>query len=301
MRLSSRTQGILWEINAALSLTVLMTLVKYMSKDIPTPLIVFARIVLGFLFVLPLTYMKGITKPKKSSIRWYVLRCFSAVFTVNALFYASSKLPLSISTAISYTEPMIQLILAMLFFGASISLMHWFLIILGYCGVFAIAYTKIAYNEHKVSDTTTFIIAVGVALLGSLFIGLVKVFTKRLTKEEPAHQVIFYSNVCNIIISFIVVSGYLFANKTAIPKTIPSYCFWGFPLLGFFGFMIQYSFTKALSLTDMHVLSPIAYLRLLFALPISYFLYDEVPTWATIAGSLVIIAANFFLLRPKKQ
>ena len=301
MNLSARTRGILWEINAAICFTFLVALVKYASRKLPSPIVAFLRILIGACFALPIAYRKGTQRPSTGTLPWYLVRSLCATATVNAVFYASSTLPLSIFTAISYTEPMIQLILSILFFRASITPTHWLLIGLGYAGVFIITYSKMAAEQAQAHAPTTFLLGVGIALLGSLFISLIKAITKRLTRQEPVHQVIFYSNLLNIVLASFAVGSYLLLSKAPLPTIRPSTpLLLAFLGIGFFGFMLQYSMTTALSLTEMHVLSPITYLRLFFALPVSYYLYAEMPTWTTLGGSLMIIGANFLLLQPKR-
>ncbi|MEM7361570.1 MAG: DMT family transporter [Bacteroidota bacterium] len=304
MNLSSRTRGILWEINATICFTFLVTLVKYASKEVPSPVVAFLRTLIGAAFTIPIAYRQGVQRPSSGTYQWYILRSLCAMATVNAVFYASSTLPLSIFTAISYTEPMIQLVLAILFFGATVTVKHWFLIGLGYAGVFIIAYSKMTTEQGEVQAITSFLIGVIVALLASLFISLIKAITKRLTNQEPPQQVLFYSNLLNIVFGSLTLVFYLFLTNTPFPETIllPSAtCLLALLGIGFSGFLLQYSMTKALSLTEMHILSPITYLRLLFALPVSYYFYAEVPTWTTLGGSLIIIGANFFLLQPKEK
>ena len=290
--LTPRTQGILWELNAAVAFVFLTSLVKFISTEIPTPIIALSRTCLALLFVTPLALVKGLAKPKKASLPWYLVRTVMATATVNAIFYAYKYLPLSIATVVGYAEPMIQVIFSIFFFRASVSIKEWLLILLGYCGVFLIAYTK--YDPQDGIFTT----AILVALLASVFISIVKVATKYLTKEEPTHQVIFYSTLLNIISSSLFV---FFTSSSWSNPMPPTHILGLLPIISFFGFMTQYSFTRALSLTDMHVLSPIAYLRLIFVLPIGFYFYGEVPTWTTLVGSSVIILANYCLLLPQKN
>lgn len=289
--LSPRTQGILWEMVSSISIVALTTLVKYLSQEIPTPVISFYRTTAGFLFVIPLVFRYKLKKPHKTNIPWYLLRTIIAVSTVNTTFYVFKYLPLCFATAISYTEPIIQLTLSILFFNASISASHWLLILLGYVGVFIIFFSKMA-------DQNAPIYGIFAAVILSLLISLLKAITKHLTKKEPPHQVLFYSSLLNIF----TVTFFTYLATPSFTTILPSsqMCFF-IPLLGIFGFFTQYGFTKALSLTDMHVLAPITYLKLILAIFLGFYLYNEFPTWPTLLGSAVIIIANFFLLRPPKK
>lgn len=289
--LSPRTQGILWEMVSSISFVALTTLVKYLSQEIPTPTISFYRIIAGFPFVLFLACSYKLKKPQKENIPWYLLRTIIAVSTVNTAFYVFKHLPLCFATTISYTEPMIQLILSILFFHASISASHWLFILLGYVGVFIISFSKMDGQ----SAATSGILA---AVMLSLLISSLKAITKHLTKKEPAHQVLFYSNLLNVFTVTIFTSLTTPSFTTILP---PPQMRLFLPLLGIFGFLTQYGLTKALSLAEMHVLAPVTYLRLILAIPLGFYFYNEFPTWMTLLGSAVIIIANFFLLRPPKE
>ena len=290
--LSPRTQGILWELHAAVAFVCLTSLVKFVSTALPTPLIACLRTYLSLFFVVPLALSKGIKKPQKASLPWYLLRTVMATATINAIFYGYKHLPLSVAMVIGYTEPMIQVIFSVFFFRAVVTMRQWLLILLAYCGVFFIAYTK--YDPEKSIMTT----AIFVVLLASIFISMVKVATKYLTQREAPHQVIFYSTLLNIASSSFVVYGTSsFWPETSPPRLVVVLL----PLIGLFGFLTQYSLTKALSLAEMHVLSPVAYLRLILAIPIGYCCYGETLSWTTLLGSVIILCCNYILLLPQKR
>lgn len=285
-------QGVLWEIISSSSFVILGTLVKCLSTELPTSAISFYRTAIAFFFLIPFVYKKRIKKPSKDNIPWYLLRTLIAVTTVNTAFYVFKELPLSFVMAIGYTEPMIQLLFSVLFFQASISIAHWMLMLLGYSGIFIIAYSKMGGN----SDISSYgIIA---AILLSFLISTVKTITKQQTKKEPAHQVLFYNNLLNIFTITIFTTLTTPSFTTMVPSQQACICL---PFLGLFGFLTQYGFTKALSLTDMHLIAPITYLRLIIAIPIGFYLYGEIPTWSSLIGILIIISANFGLLRSEKK
>lgn len=291
-RFSPRTQGILWELNAALAFVLLTSLVKFVSTALPTPIIALFRVWLSFFFVVPLALKKGVVLPQRSSLPWYLVYALISCFAVNATFYAYKHLPLSIATVVGYTEPMIQVFFSILFFKASVQKKDWVFILLGYCGVFLIAYTK--YDPQDGVFTTALLIA----LFASVLINMAKVASKHLTQKETPHQVILYSTLLNGFFSL----AFLYFAATPWPSPLPALHMIGLlPAISFLGFITQYSFTKALSLADMHVLSPITYLRLVFALPIGYCCYGELPGWATLVGSAIILIANYGLLLPKKR
>ena len=286
-KLTSRTQGILWEVNAALVFTVLTFLVKTAKSEFPTPFIAFMRTILGTCLVVPFALVKGIERPKRHLIVWYLLRSLAGVGALNAIFYSYGHLPHSIATAISYMEPMIGFILSIIFFKVSIGWKQWFYMLLGYGGVFVIAYMEY-YKEGGEFSVEPILIA----LAGCLLLSIVKAVTQHLTRHEPVHQVLFYSSILNCFFSLFVVHG-----SSCFPSSWPS-----LPMMGllcgiaFFGILTQYSFSKAVSLTSMHIIGPITYLRLIFSLPLAYFIYGEATSWPVLVGSVIIIVANYFLL-----
>jgi drug/metabolite transporter (DMT)-like permease len=66
-------------------------------------------------------------------------------------------------------------------------------------------------------------------------------------------------------------------------------------LMGACAMGTQACFVKALQRGDATATAPVDYIRLVFALIIGYVVFDEVPTWISLVGALVVVGAALFL------
>ncbi len=57
----------------------------------------------------------------------------------------------------------------------------------------------------------------------------------------------------------------------------------------------QFCSVNALKRAQPSLLAPFEYFRLIFAIPIGYFIFDEVVSFWTFLGSAIIIGATWFL------
>ncbi|MTI16227.1 DMT family transporter [Rhodobacteraceae bacterium RKSG542] len=64
--------------------------------------------------------------------------------------------------------------------------------------------------------------------------------------------------------------------------------------------LAHFSIVKALSLTQANEIQPFMYLQLVWAVPIGFLVFADIPTWSTILGAVIIIGAGLFSLRRQK-
>lgn len=294
MNLSSRTQAILWGLLSALSFTCLTAVVKFTTTQVAIPLLILSRNLLGCLFMIPFIWKKKLKKPSKKQVPFYLLRALIGTLTIFLTYYVYNQLPLHIATSIGYIEPIIQVVVSLLFFKAHFSRHEGISILLSIVGVAIITYNAQGEDSFFINKI------VWLDLFNNLLATIAKGMTKRLTSTEPPHQIMWYGYLLN---SLVILIYLLFDHSLSFSvfKTFPPHIFLLFLLGAFLSSISNYAYTKGLSLTDMHVLSPISYTKLLFSIPIGFFLYHEIPTSMTLLGSTILISGNYFLLFSGKR
>lgn len=291
MTITSRTRAILWGLFSCFSFSLLTAVIKSTNTQFPIPLIILSRSFFGCLFLTPFLIKKGIKRPGNAQIVFYLIRAIIGYIAIFATYYAYRNLPLYIATSIGYTEPMMQVAISMLFFKATINRSDWTGISLGLAGAAIMAYSK------QGDQSWAFNTVILVALLANLLASVSKGFTKRLTQSDPTHQIMFYSYFLN----FVPAAIHIFFIQSDFPKEVLSlYVIALLSATALLSSIANYAYTKALSLTEMHVLSPVNYSKLIFAIPLGFFLYSEIPTWMTLSGSIMILMANYFIIRSSK-
>ena len=214
------------------------------------------------------------------------------MLTIYATHYAYRNLPLPTATMIGYTEPIMQALFALIFLHISVSWQHWIIIFFGYVGVGLVIFSKTGGN------ILVFQKAVFIGLLANLLAVINNHIVKRLARNEPSHQVVFYKGILILVYASLTLS--------IIPGTCPD----KLPamkilmvlfFIGCLAALEQYSFTRALSYLDPHIISPISYCKLLFALPIGMIFYHETLTNIGLLGGVIILGSNWLLFQEKRK
>jgi drug/metabolite transporter (DMT)-like permease len=191
-------------------------------------------------------------------------------------FYALGVLALAMVTAIEFTMSLWAILLAALFIGERIDGTRWVTVAFGFAGVLAILRPGV--------ETVSF--GALIMLMGSLFYGGSIVMVKSLTRTESAFAVVFYMNVCQFLLGLAV---------SVFDWTWPGWAQWPWLVgVGLSGLCAHYTFTRALALAEVSVVSPIDFLRLPTTALVGYVLYREsVDVWVWI-GAAMVFGANYY-------
>ncbi len=281
-------KGLLLALLNTLCFTAISMIMKHTKGSLSPAVMIFSRNLLVVLFVIPVLIKQGIQRPTLKVIGLYIIRALIVYAAMHATYYAYRNLPLPIATAIGYTEPMMQVLIATFFLHEKVSRKFWIALVIGWIGTLLIAYGKQGGASHA------FTLAVIIALLANMAASTSKAMAKYLTRKQAPHEIMFYSNFSNFLTSAVMLAFL----PSQLPQALPStFILALLPTAALFSFIAQFAYTKALSLTHMHVLSPVNYVRLLFAIPIGFLFFNETLTLQALAGSFIIIAANYAILR----
>ena len=73
---------------------------------------------------------------------------------------------------------------------------------------------------------------------------------------------------------------------------------WGLlVMIGVFGSVAQYLFTRACHIGEAAALAPLEFSRLLIAAAVGYFVFLEVPGLLTLVGAFIVIASTVYTVR----
>jgi drug/metabolite transporter (DMT)-like permease len=271
-----RMKTLAWMVCWAVSFNCAMSLVKLL-KTSDTGTVIFLR----FMFSLSILAVPLLKQPlAQMKTEKGCLHFFNALFRCAAVFcsyYAYAHLPLTCAASIGFTAPFIAVVLALFLLKERVQLYKWAAVVIGYAGVL------VMINPQEIMLN----MAIAVSLLANLFAGLASVTTKALSKTDSDLQIMVYSNAISLIL---IGSVLLFTWKT------PDLTDWPLlALIGAFGTFSQYFFIQALRISDVSYVAPYEYIRLLFAVPIGLLVFNEIPSFLSAIGSLIIVGSSFFL------
>jgi drug/metabolite transporter (DMT)-like permease len=265
-------------VTGCLLFSVMGALVKLLGQRLDSFQIAFFRCFFGFLAVLPFVL------PKKGhhafrTIHHYghFIRGAVGVGAMVAGFYATTRLPLTDSTAISFTAPLFMILTAIFLLGEKVRWRRGLATIVGFIGVLVMVRP----------DSGTLDIAAVVGLFGAFLVALSTTLIKRLSATEEALTILVY-----------------FGLFSSILTAIPAYFVWRpltrdelalLALVGALGAVGQFCQVRAYAAGELMAVAPIDYSRLIFAGVMGYLLFAEVPDGYTLVGAVIIVGSTLYI------
>ena len=251
--------------------------IRLASRQLHPFEIAFFRNFFGFVFTLPLLYRHGWAILRTDKLSLYFFRCCIGIVSMLAGFWAIVHLPLAQAVALSYSTPIFVTIGAVFVLGEVVRARRWTAVIVGFAGVLVLM--------HPGADSFSF--ASLVAVLAAVMSASVAISIKFLSRTEKADAIVIYTTMIWVPLSL-----------------VPALFFWTMPtgitwlwivLSGLLGTTAHMCWTRALTLADASLLTPISFLQVLVVGVLAYFLFDErVDRW-TVMGAAIIFGSNVYI------
>ncbi len=277
---------------AALMLFTLMSaLVKALSEDFPPGELVFFRSLLAIPVIIAWLIWRGelsqgFVVKKPMGHFWRGVLGSSAM---GLTFTGLSLLPLPEVTAIGYATPIFTLVLAALLLGERIRMIRIGAVMLGLVGVLIMLWPRLGSTEMEVAAT----IGALCVLAATIARAFVQIHIRQLVKVDHPAAIVFYFSITATLLSSLTV-------------------FWGWTMptldqalllvvVGLIGGVAQILVTSSYRFGQASMLAPYDYTTMLFAIAISYFWFDELPTLAILLGAALVIAGNVVVVWREHQ
>ena len=257
-----------------------LSIVKWLGGGYPATQIVFLRALTGFILILPLIWTNRAAFRRIDHLGMHLLRVGLSVITLTASFFAISRVPLAVFTAIGFTRPIVTMVMAAILLRETIGPRRW-----GAAGL-ALAGVVIAANPREVPWT------LGLAALGVVVLtGSAAIIATRRLREAP------YIVLMSFYTAGLALCTLPFALVAWHPVD-PAHL-WPLLAVGAFSQAAQLCFLRAHFHGEAGFLSVLGYLSLVMSVGVGYFVFGEVPgAEFALGAALVICAALFVVLRP---
>lgn len=273
-------KSIAWVISWSLCFSVVMTLAKKVSPDIPGATLIFCRLTIGLLFAMPIFIGQGLKVVVKTHfLSLHLVRAVVVTCAMGCTYYAYRNLPLAEAAAIGQTGPLFTTLLAVLVLKESMTLLKWLAMLVGYIGVLFIVKPVGAEIDS----------AVFVALLANLLAGLAIIIAKIASRGDSSQTILFYGTVATLVLTSMQAIFY-WQTPSAID------CIY-LIFIGAAGMLSQYCYLQALRYAPASFVTPFEYVRLCVTIPIGMIVFNETPDIYSLLGSLIIVASIIFLVR----
>lgn len=252
--------------------------VKQVSGDLPTALIVFARNLFGLVLLLPWLLRNGMEAVSTDNLRFHLLRAGIGVSAMMCLYYSWGHLPLAQAALLKQTAPFFTPILAFFWLGERLSIYTKLGLAVGFAGVYLVLNPGQGIINYVVL----------IALCGAMLSGCVKVVVRRMSGTESPQRIVFYFAFFSTILSF-----------------LPALYYWTTPTLEQLGWLFlmavtstiaQLLLSKGYGLAAAGQLAPYTYASVAFAAVFGWWIWDEVLGLETLSGIALIFTAGLLAL-----
>jgi drug/metabolite transporter (DMT)-like permease len=276
--LSLAARAALLMVTGCLLFSIMGALVKLLGQRLDSSQIAFFRCFFGFIAILPFALLKpGRHAFRTTHFYGHFLRGALGVAAIVAGFYATTRLPLTVSTAISFTSPLFMILTAIFLLGEKVRWRRGLATVAGFIGVLVMVRP----------DGGTLDLGAMVGLFAAFLGALSTTLIKRLSATEEALTILVY-----------------FGLFSSILTAIPAYFVWRpltgeelalLALVGALGAVGQLCQVRAFAAGELMAVAPIDYSRLIFAGIIGFLLFAELPDRYTLVGAAIIMGSTLYI------
>lgn len=286
------SRGIALKISALAVFTLMAVLIKATSDAVPPGEAVFFRSAFSIPVILVWLLARGELRTglRTKNVMGHVWRGVIGVSSMGLGFAALGLLPLPEVTAIGFAAPLMTVILAALLLGEKVRMFRLTAVAIGLVGVTIILWPRLSFDATAEELATLGAI---LALISAGLRALAQVHIRRLVQTEDAAAVVFYFMMTATCFSLLTLPfGWAVPSPTELAMLIGA---------GVVGGVGQILVTSAYRFAPASVLAPFDYSQMIFAVAAGYLLFAEIPTAATLWGSLVVIAAGVLIIWRERQ
>ena len=262
---------------ATVAFTSMHAMIRHTAEGLHPFEVAFFRNLFGLVFLAPVLFRYGIAPLRTRKLKVHALRGILNLVSMLCFFYAITIAPFADVTALTFTAPIFASALAIVFLGERVGPVRWAAIVIGFFG--AVVILRPGFGEIGLGP----ILTVAAALLWALAMLVIKT----LTRTESSLTITAYMMIVLAPMSFFA----------ALP-------FWTWPapgqylelfILAALGTCGHLCLNQALKEGDTSLVSPVDYVRLVWAALIGYLAFGEVPDAMTWIGGLMICAGACFV------
>ena len=251
--------------------------IRFAADELHTTQMVFLRNLFSVLLLLPWVLRHGVQVLRTDKLSGHFWRGTVGTVGMQLWFYCVTTLPLNEATALSFTAPILTTIFAIVFLKERAGFHRWMAVLMGFVGALVI----IQPNPHNM-DWNMLIVPCATSMWA-----IAGLLVKSLTKTEPANRIVFYMASVMTLWSLPLA---LYHWKTPSWHELALIVGVALASTGAHLFLV-----RAYALTEVVVLMPFDFCRLLFTAVFAYFAFGEVADRFTWIGAAIIVASAAYI------
>lgn len=276
-RLPPVLRGGLWMMSAALSFTIMTTLIRKLGHEVHPFEIAFFRTSTNLVLMVPFVWRTGSSVLRTPNHRIYAVRGLIGFTFLLTYFPGAALIPVSDAQALIFTSPLFAAILAVIFLGERLRARRVAALAAGFAGALLIL-------RPGVEQVSTGAILV---LVGAMANSTSNVIVRHTTRSDHPDMAVLYLMLYTTPLIFVPA---LLVWTT--PTPLQALLMVG---VGIFATMNQRFLSRAFHAAEATAVLPFDFARLPFAAVIGWLVFAEFPdVWVWIGGA-VIFSASVYL------
>jgi drug/metabolite transporter (DMT)-like permease len=271
-------KGILMIVCAGILLASMDGIGKYLMRDNPVPVVIWARYFFHAVVTFTLLSSKGslgFLRANRPGLQ--TLRAGLLLIATCSMYFAISSMPLANATAIQFLAPVLVTAFSVPILGEIVGIRRWAAVVAGFFGVILIVRPGFGQLEWVSL----------LPLLAAISLSLYMIMTRIMRTMDRAETTAFYSTATGTLILSALLPMFW---------EMPSMNSWMLMLvLGCAGAGGHYLLIRGLSYASASVLAPFSYFHLLSAIPISLLFFGDVPDTWMLSGTVLIIGSGIYV------
>lgn len=287
-------RAIAMKLISVLLFAVMASCIKAASEHVPPGEAVFFR----SFFALPVIVLWLISRGelrtglKVANPMGHFWRGFVGTLAMVLGFAGLGLLPLPEVTAIGYASPLLTVIFAAMLLGEQVRLFRLSAVALGLVGVMIVLYPRLSiFDGADPYSAATF--GAFLVLGSAAFRALAQIHIRKLVQTDQTSAIVFYFSLTATCLSLLTLPfGWVVPTPAETAMLVSA---------GLVGGVAQIFLTTAYRFAPASTVAPFDYASMLFAILIGYFIFSEIPTGYTLAGSCLIIGAGVLIIWRERQ
>ncbi|WP_421852377.1 DMT family transporter [Oricola sp.] len=281
--------GIAMKVASVVAFTLMATAIK-LAGQLPAGQIVFFRSFFAILPICAYLFWTGQLAGAWHTTRpvGHIARGLVGVSAMTLGFYGLTRLPLPDAIAIGYARPLVTVALGALLLGEVVRRYRWGAVFVGLFGVLVISWPKLQLFRGAGDIGTQEALGVAACFASACIAGLATVLVRRLVTTERTPTIVLYFSVTATLFALTTLPfGWSALTATQASALVMS---------GVFGGLGQILLTESYRHAEVSTIAPFEYTSVVLGIGIGFFVFSEIPGWATVVGSAIVVASGIFII-----
>ena len=277
--LSKNQLGFFYMFISVCAFSLMDVIVKW-SDAYPIGQVLFFRGFCGIipiLFLIPRDRFNDFYKTTKPFLHFK--RCLAGLIALISIFIALRNLPLATVVSITFAAPIFTTLFSIFLLNEKVGFYRWLAVLVGFIGIVII-------SEPGLSSLNFYYIYPIIFCLGLSYVAIA---IRKLSFTEPVWLISFFFSFSIMILSF-----FSFYQDWIMPSLIDLFLL---SLIGILGGLANLWLSQSYKFSEVSLVTPLKYLALVFAIIFGYFIWNEVPTFKTLLGALLVILSSLIIFR----